>query len=130
MPSNKITAHNAGWPSQFRFAGNVFWSGVCEFWRHDHTMKSRASSFLAARLIAASIVCLLILAIAVPSLGSVSLPNHKIGYGWRDALSVAIILAPLVVILIGAACSKIAETVGWVLLFAVVALCIYEMATI
>jgi hypothetical protein len=30
---NKITAHNAGWRSQFRFAGGVFWSGVCEFWR-------------------------------------------------------------------------------------------------
>jgi hypothetical protein len=30
---NKITAHNAGWPSQFRFAVSVFWSGVCEFQR-------------------------------------------------------------------------------------------------
>jgi hypothetical protein len=30
---NKITSYNAGWPSQFRFAGSVFWSGVCEFWR-------------------------------------------------------------------------------------------------
>jgi transposase len=30
---NKITAHNAGWPSQFRFAVSVFWSGVCEFMR-------------------------------------------------------------------------------------------------
>ena len=30
MP-NKITAHNAGWRSQFRFAGSVFWPGVCEF---------------------------------------------------------------------------------------------------
>jgi len=30
---NKISAHNAGWRSQSRFAGNVFWSGVCEFWR-------------------------------------------------------------------------------------------------
>ena len=28
---NQITAHNAGWPSQFRFAVSVFWSGVCEF---------------------------------------------------------------------------------------------------
>ena len=26
-------AHNAGWPSQFRFAVSVFWSGVCEFYR-------------------------------------------------------------------------------------------------
>jgi hypothetical protein len=30
---NKITAHNAGGPSQFRFAGSVFWPGVCEFHR-------------------------------------------------------------------------------------------------
>jgi hypothetical protein len=27
---NKITAHNAGWRSQFRFAVHGFWSGVCE----------------------------------------------------------------------------------------------------
>jgi len=32
MP-NKIAAHNAGWRSQFRFAGSVFWSGVCELGR-------------------------------------------------------------------------------------------------
>jgi hypothetical protein len=30
---NQITAHNAGWPSQFCFADNGFWSGVCEFQR-------------------------------------------------------------------------------------------------
>jgi len=28
---NHITAHNAGWPSQIRFAVSAFWSGVCEF---------------------------------------------------------------------------------------------------
>jgi hypothetical protein len=33
MKANQITAHNAGWPSQFRFAGNVFWPGVREFYR-------------------------------------------------------------------------------------------------
>ena len=32
MP-NKITAHNAGWSPQFRFADSVFCSGVCEFQR-------------------------------------------------------------------------------------------------
>jgi hypothetical protein len=26
--ANKITAHNAGWASQFRFAANAFWPGV------------------------------------------------------------------------------------------------------
>jgi hypothetical protein len=31
--ANKITAHNAGWRSQFRFAVDGFWSGVCEFMR-------------------------------------------------------------------------------------------------
>ena len=30
---NQITAHNAGWRSQFRFAGSILWPGVCEFWR-------------------------------------------------------------------------------------------------
>jgi hypothetical protein len=30
---NKIAAHNAGWRTQFRFAGSVFWSGVCELVR-------------------------------------------------------------------------------------------------
>ena len=29
--SNQITAHNAGWRTQFRFADGVFWSGVWEF---------------------------------------------------------------------------------------------------
>ena len=27
---NQITTHNAGGRTQFRFAGNVFWSGMCE----------------------------------------------------------------------------------------------------
>ena len=30
---NQITAHNAGWRCQFRFAVSVFRSGVCEFCR-------------------------------------------------------------------------------------------------
>jgi hypothetical protein len=30
---NKVTAHNAGLLSQFRFAASAFWSGVCEFYR-------------------------------------------------------------------------------------------------
>jgi hypothetical protein len=33
LPPNQITAHNAGWAPQFRFAVNAFWPGVCEFWR-------------------------------------------------------------------------------------------------
>jgi hypothetical protein len=56
---------------------------------------------------------LLILAIAVPSLGSVSLPNHRIGYGWKDALAIAVIIAPLVLVLIGAARSQTMERLGW-----------------
>ena len=28
---NQITAHNAGWPSQFRLAVNGNWCGACEF---------------------------------------------------------------------------------------------------
>ena len=30
---NQITTYNARWRTQFRFAGNVFWSGVCAFRR-------------------------------------------------------------------------------------------------
>jgi hypothetical protein len=33
MMANKITAHNAGWPLQFRFRGSRHRPGVCEFWR-------------------------------------------------------------------------------------------------
>ena len=25
---NQVTTHNAGWRTQFRFAGNVFWSST------------------------------------------------------------------------------------------------------
>ncbi len=31
--ANQITAHNAGWSLQFRFAVSVFGPGVCEFHR-------------------------------------------------------------------------------------------------
>jgi len=33
MTANQITAHNAGWRSQFRFAVHGCWPGVCEFCR-------------------------------------------------------------------------------------------------
>jgi hypothetical protein len=39
MP-NQITAHNAGCPSQFRFAVSVFWPGVCKFHRSAFTTQS------------------------------------------------------------------------------------------
>ena len=77
---------------------------------------------VAVRLVVASLICLLILAITIPNLGSVPLPNHKIGYGWRDALSVGFIVAPLILIFIGAACSRVTEYVGWALLLIVLAL--------
>ena len=60
-----------------------------------------------------SLFCAIVLAVAIPNLGSVSLPNHRIGYGWRDALSVGIMVAPLLVIFIGAICSRAVEYVGW-----------------
>ncbi len=91
-------------------------------------MKKRASFFRVAQLVAASAVCWLLLSVICPSLGSVSLPNHKIGYGWRDALAVVIILAPLVLILIGAAFSRITEIVGWSLFLTILFLLIIGMA--
>jgi len=44
MKPNKITAHNAGWSSQFRFAVHGRWSGVCEFhrWPLERSMKAIA----------------------------------------------------------------------------------------
>jgi hypothetical protein len=91
-------------------------------------MKKRASFFRISQLVAASVVCVFILAGLCPSLGSVSLPNHKIGYGWRNALAVAIVIAPLVLILIGAAFSRITEIVGWSLFFAILFLCLISIA--
>jgi hypothetical protein len=35
--ANKLTAHNAGGRSQFRFAVLLFWPGVCEFNRSAQT---------------------------------------------------------------------------------------------
>ena len=64
-----------------------------------------------------SVFCVFVLAIAIPNLGSVTLPNHRIGYGWRDALSVAIMIAPLIVIFTGAIYSRVVEYVGWALAF-------------
>jgi hypothetical protein len=32
---NQIPTHNAGWRTQFRFAGNVFWSGVFGRWAKE-----------------------------------------------------------------------------------------------
>jgi len=69
-----------------------------------------------ARLVGASIICLFTLSITLPSLGSVSLPNHKIGYGWQDALAVVIIVAPLILVFIGLARSRMTERIGWVLM--------------
>ncbi len=68
------------------------------------------------RLIVAACIDLLILAITIPNLGSVALQGHKIGYGWRDASSVAGMVAPLIIILIGAAWSRVTEYIGWALL--------------
>lgn len=72
---------------------------------------------IAGRLIS-SLACLFVLVVAIPNLGSVSLPNHRIGYGWRDALSVSIMITPLIVIIIGAIFSRVVEFVGWALALA------------
>ena len=45
---NQITAHNAGWRTQFRFAGNASWSGVCEFWRSSDTRRGDVNNFYLA----------------------------------------------------------------------------------
>ena len=60
-----------------------------------------------------SLFCVFVLAVAIPNLGSVTLPNDRIGYGWRDALSVASMVIPLIVIFIGAIYSRAVEYLGW-----------------
>ena len=76
-----------------------------------------AASFLprVGRLVGAAVVCLFSLAILIPSLGSVRLPNHKTGYGWQDAFAVAMIIVPCILIFVGAARSKTVERIGWFL---------------
>jgi hypothetical protein len=71
---------------------------------------------ITTRLVVASLICLLILAITIPNLGTITLPNYKIGYGWRDVMSIGIIVVPLLLIFVGAACSRMTEYVGWALL--------------
>jgi len=60
--------------------------------------------------------CLLVLAITIPNMGTVILPNHQIGYGWRDLLSVFAMVVPLFVIFVGAISSRVVEYVGWALM--------------
>jgi uncharacterized membrane protein YphA (DoxX/SURF4 family) len=91
-----------------------------------------AAGFLprVGRFLAASMVCLFALVITLPNLGSVSLPNHKIGYGWKDALVVVVIFVPLIPIFIGARhlrntkwIGAITEGVGWALMILLLGMC-------
>lgn len=41
--AHQITAHNAGWPSRFRFAGSVLCSGGCELYRSLRHFTSRST---------------------------------------------------------------------------------------
>jgi len=54
MMPNKIAAHNAGWRTQFRFAGSVFWSGVCEL--HRSALPHHALGFMVFGLRAGALV--------------------------------------------------------------------------
>ena len=83
---------------------------------------------LVARIVS-SFFCVLVLAIAIPNLGSVTLPNHRIGYGWRDALSIAVMATPLIVIFVGAICSRVVEYVGWALALGLLIWCVVAYET-
>ncbi|HEX5219895.1 MAG TPA: hypothetical protein VFZ59_10030 [Verrucomicrobiae bacterium] len=83
---------------------------------------------IAARIVA-TCCCLLVLAIAIPNLGSVTLPNHRIGYGWSDALAVAMMIIPLIVIFVGAIYSRVVEYVGWALALGLLIWCIAAYET-
>ena len=68
----------------------------------------------AVRMAGAGVLCLLVLAATLPSL-----PISTTGrYGWPDAICIAVILCPLILVLISAGRSPNAERVGWVLLLA------------
>jgi hypothetical protein len=74
------------------------------------------------RISVASLFCLLVLAITIPDLGRSELSTHTISYGWRDGFCIAMIITPLILILVGAACSRIAEVIGWILMVILLAL--------
>ena len=72
--------------------------------------------------IIASFLCFLILAITIPNLGRIDLVTHTAHYGWPEALCIAVILAPLILILVGVNRLKIVEGIGWVMLIILLAL--------
>jgi hypothetical protein len=78
---------------------------------------------IAARVVT-SCCCALVLAIAIPNLGSVTVPNHRIGYGWRDMFALTIMITPLIVIVVGAIYSRVVEYVGWALALGILIWCI------
>src|SRR5438045_3626463 len=83
---------------------------------------------ISGRLIGASVVCFFVLAVTAPNLGRVDLSNHKITYGWPDVLCVVVILAPLVLIFVGATRSRLTEYIGWTLLAVLVVLRLVSFA--
>jgi ferredoxin len=64
------------------------------------------------RLVGAGLMCLLALAATVPNLGGF---GEIPGYGWPDYLWLAIVFTPFVLVVVGAARSRVIENVGWVL---------------
>jgi hypothetical protein len=64
----------------------------------------------------ASLLCLLILAATVPSLGHHVRSTRRtltVEYGWHDALWILMIVAPLVLVLFGVFRSRTVEGIGW-----------------
>lgn len=72
----------------------------------------------------AALVCFFILAVTLPNLGGSDLA-HGVRYRWPDFLTILIIIAPLALVIIGAACSPVTERIGWVLLVLLFAIRIY-----
>jgi len=62
----------------------------------------------------ALLCCVIILAITIPNLSGLEI--------WQDALSIGMILVPLVLILVGIGRSRITEAIGWVLMVILLAL--------
>ncbi len=71
------------------------------------------------RLVAATVLCLMKLAMVVPNLRTYS--NHQISYASGSAYCIVWMVSPLVLIFVGAVRSRSIEEFGWVLLILVLA---------
>ena len=75
-----------------------------------------------ASMVGAALVCIFILAVALPSLRFWDFENGE-KILWSDVIWILVIIAPLIVVIVGAACSHIiTEVSGWMILLLLLAM--------